>query len=149
ISATEDRFRVAYGDAPQKYPRTCVFMGTSNDERYLKDKTGNRRFYPLPCEAKRQKVSVYDGSLEEIVPQIWAEAKHYFDEGAALYLNEEIEKAAREMQQEAMIEDIAEKIIYEYLEIELPEDWYERPSSDRVSFIQDVLNQDKSVFERE
>ena len=51
----EDRFRVAYGDIPQRFPRTCVFIGTSNNDQYLKDKTGNRRFYPLSCERGRQK----------------------------------------------------------------------------------------------
>ena len=55
ISAREDRFRVAYGDIPQRFPRTCVFIGTSNNDQYLKDKTGNRRFYPLSCERGRQK----------------------------------------------------------------------------------------------
>lgn len=149
ISAREDRFRVAYGDIPQRFPRTCVFIGTSNNDQYLKDKTGNRRFYPLSCERGRQKKTVYDGSLEKIVPQLWAEAKHYYDNGEALYLREEIEKVAREKQQEAMVEDIAEKIIYEYLEIELPENWYQRPTADRVQFIQDVLNGEENVFEEE
>ena len=149
ISAREDRFRVAYGDIPQRFPRTCVFIGTSNNDQYLKDKTGNRRFYPLSCERGRQKKTVYDGSLENIVAQLWAEAKHYYDNGEALYLREEIEKVAREKQQEAMVEDIAEKIIYEYLEIELPENWYQRPTADRVQFIQDVLNGEENVFEEE
>ncbi|WP_218568793.1 virulence-associated E family protein, partial [Klebsiella grimontii] len=103
ISAREDRFRVAYGDIPQRFPRTCVFIGTSNNDQYLKDKTGNRRFYPLSCERGRQKKTVYDGSLENIVAQLWAEAKHYYDNGEALYLREEIEKVAREKQQEAMV----------------------------------------------
>lgn len=94
----------------------------------------------MSCERGRQKKTVYDGSLEKIVAQLWAEAKHYYDNGEALYLREEIEKVAREKQQEAMVEDIAEKIIYEYLEIELPENWYQRPTTDRVQFIQDVLN---------
>lgn len=140
ISATTDRFRAPYGKINERHPRTCVFIGTSNDDQYLKDKTGNRRFYPLPCAKTRQKKSVFDGSLEKIVPQIWAEAKHYFANGEELYLCEEIEAVANEMQAEAMVEDIAEKIIYEYLEIELPEDWYERPSAERTRFIQGVMN---------
>ena len=60
-----------------------------------------------------------------------------------------LKKVAREKQQEAMVEDIAEKIIYEYLEIELPENWYQRPTTDRVQFIQDVLNGEENVFEEE
>lgn len=148
ISAKEDRFRVAYGEEPQKYPRTCVFIGTSNDDEYLKDKTGNRRFYPLACDASRAEKSVFDGSLENIVPQIWAEAKNYYDKGEELYLNEELEEIAREKQKEAMVEDLTEKVIYEYLEIKITEDWYSKPRDERVRFIQDILNGDEfSMFE--
>ena len=149
ISTTSDRFRVAYAEGPQTYQRTCVFIGTSNDDQFLKDKTGNRRFYPLSCDKTRRTRTVFDGSLEKIVGQLWAEAKSYFDRGEKLHLDEEIEKMALDRQKEAMIEDLTEKIIYEYLEIELPEDWYSRPDSERSEFIQSMLKGEKVIFESE
>lgn len=146
ISATKDRFRAAYGEGPQTYPRTCVFIGTSNDDQFLKDKTGNRRFYPLPCDKSQITKSVFDGSLEKIVGQLWAEAKYYFDKGEALYLSDELEKVAIDKQKEAMTEDLIEKVIYEYLDIELPDGWYSKSNFERVEFIQNVLKGEDDMF---
>ncbi|MGG5369573.1 VapE domain-containing protein [Enterococcus sp. AZ196] len=140
ISATEDRFRPPYGRETQSFPRTCVFIGTSNDDQYLKDKTGNRRFYPLTCSRGRQKASPFDGSLETIVSQLWAEAKHYYDQGEKLYLSEKLESVAIQKQKAAEMEDIAEVIVYEYLDIKIPPDWYERDIPDKQRYIQDILN---------
>lgn len=47
LSKTHDIYRAAYGRTTGKYPRRCVFFGTSNDTEFLKDSTGNRRFWPV------------------------------------------------------------------------------------------------------
>ncbi len=47
LSKTEDRARLAYERTARDFPRRCVFVGTTNEEEYLKDDTGNRRFWPL------------------------------------------------------------------------------------------------------
>ena len=47
LSKTDDIYRAAYGRRTNKYPRRCVFFGTSNEEEFLKDMTGNRRFWPV------------------------------------------------------------------------------------------------------
>ena len=47
LSKTHDIYRAAYGRRTEKYPRRCVFFGTSNDHEFLKDATGNRRFWPV------------------------------------------------------------------------------------------------------
>lgn len=47
LSKTEDRGRAAFGRHTQSWRRTCVFIGTTNDEKYLMDDTGNRRFWPV------------------------------------------------------------------------------------------------------
>lgn len=141
VSAVEDRFRASYGRETQSYPRSCVFIGTSNSDQYLKDKTGNRRFYPIECDKDLQERTPWDGSLDEIVPQIWAEAKHYFDKGEKLKLSHELEAVAFEKQGDAMIEDLAAETVAEYLDIPLPADWYERTRGDRRVYIQNALIQ--------
>lgn len=70
ISATTMTVRMAYDRHPTEYPRQCVFIGTTNNIDFLKDDTGNRRFWPI-----RVNVSQIDvPRLCKMVPQVWAEA---------------------------------------------------------------------------
>lgn len=48
ISSKVDRYRVAYGTTVGQFPRQCVLVGTTNENTYLRDRTGNRRFWPIP-----------------------------------------------------------------------------------------------------
>ena len=48
ISSKVDRYRVAYGTTVGTFPRQCVLVGTTNENTYLRDRTGNRRFWPIP-----------------------------------------------------------------------------------------------------
>lgn len=47
ISACNDRYREPYAKATNDVPRRCVFAMTTNQERPLRDTTGNRRFFPV------------------------------------------------------------------------------------------------------
>lgn len=71
LSREEDRARMAYGRKPGNYPRRCVFAGTTNDFNYLKDRTGNRRFNPIPVGPALIDTDAA-GRLRE---QLWAEAR--------------------------------------------------------------------------
>lgn len=69
ISRQEDRWRPAYGKYVQVDPRRCVFVGSSNTHRFLSDKTGGRRWYPVEINCK---------AIEDLVPHL-DEAQHYID----------------------------------------------------------------------
>lgn len=77
ISRQVDRVRLSYARLTQNFPRQCVFIGTINpdDDGYLKDKTGNRRFWPVACTK-----SDFNG-LGLVRDQIWAEAYATFKNG--------------------------------------------------------------------
>ena len=50
LTKSMDEYRAPYGRTSLKYPRHTSFVGTVNDEKYLIDETGNRRFGTIPIK---------------------------------------------------------------------------------------------------
>lgn len=135
LSKAEDIYRVAYGKRTSRFPRQCVFIGTTNDREFLRDKTGNRRFWPIDVGVVKPSKSVFKDLTDYEIDQIWAEAVELFKAGEQLYLSSEEEKEAQK-QQEAHSEESAKAgIIEEYLNRLLPENWYELGIAERRNYI--------------
>ncbi len=134
ISKQEDIFRVAYGRHKSYFKRQCVFWGTSNDSEFLRDRTGNRRFWPIDVGLNEIELPVWE-MTEETRGQIWAEAKVMWEKGERIFLNLEEEKLAIDQQELHTEVSSLEGMIAEYLEIKITEDWYELSRSDRRNFI--------------
>lgn len=77
LSCEKDRFRPPYGRVSRDFKRQCVFVGTTNEEAFLKDHTGARRFWPVKIE------SVDIQKIKEDRSQLFAEAVHVFKAGLA------------------------------------------------------------------
>jgi predicted P-loop ATPase len=135
LSKTEDIYRVAYGKRTSRFPRQCIFIGTSNEHEFLRDKTGNRRFWPLDIGVIKNSKSVFE-DLDNEVALIWAEVVQLFKQGETLYLSNEEEKEAQKQQETHSEESAKAGLIQEYLEILLPEDWYKLDLSERKNYIQ-------------
>lgn len=136
LSKTEDIYRVAYGRRTSRFPRQCVFIGTTNDREFLRDKTGNRRFWPIDVGLTKHTKSVFKDMTDYEISQIWAEAVEFFKKEEPLYLNREEEKEAQK-QQEAHSEESAKAgLIEEYLNKPLPDNWYSLGLSERKNYIQ-------------
>lgn len=122
ISKQRDRFRPAYGRRLQEFPRQCVFIGTTNESQFLRDTTGNRRFWVVdtPNEPTRD---LWEDLTPETVRLIWAEAVEIYKTGETLYLPRELEEKAREVQEAYEEENPKAGLIIDYLDRLLPEGW--------------------------
>jgi predicted P-loop ATPase len=111
VSRSEDRIRVPYGKRSENFPRQCIFVGTTNRDEYLKDPTGNRRYWPVRVGAIDFKRIARDRD------QLLAEAKIAFDLGEPLYLEEEEARVAAEGEQaDRSVTDSWEEMITKWLE---------------------------------
>ena len=135
ISRQVDEYRAAYGRYVGKYPRTSIMCGTTNSTTgFLRDTTGNRRFWPVLVSGKGT-LSVFD-LPQEIIDQIWSEAVAMYELGEECYLDAAMEKEAEKAQKDALEYDEREGKVANYLDTLLPEDWYDWPVENRVAFFQ-------------
>nr|DAT24794.1 MAG TPA: virulence associated protein E [Caudoviricetes sp.] len=135
LSKKEDIYRAAYGRRTERHPRRCVFFGTSNDAEFLKDATGNRRFWPVDVGVFPAKKSVWK-DLPEEVDQVWAEAYMYWSLGEPLYLNSELEEMAKEQQEQHKELTGKEGVVLDYLDKMVPANWDSMALSAKRAFIQ-------------
>jgi len=122
LSKTDDVFREAYGRRTGRFPRRCVFFGTTNDSEFLRDRTGNRRFWPVDLGFVEATKSVFT-DMEAEVDQIWAEAVVAWRLGERLYLTGEAEKIAQEQQEYHRETNSHEGLIIEFLNRRVPLNW--------------------------
>lgn len=134
LSKREDIYRAAYGRRTDKYLRRCVFFGTSNEAEFLKDTTGNRRFWPVDVGVHPATKSVWNDLANE-VNQIWAEAYLNWALGEPLYLSGELEVLAKNQQENHREMSAKEGMIRDYLNIRLPLNWDDMDVAKRKMFL--------------
>lgn len=134
LSKREDIYRAAYGRRTERHPRRCVFFGTSNDREFLKDTTGNRRFWPVDVGVHPAIKSIWN-DLPEEVDQIWAEAYMYWALGEQLHLTKDIEDMAYEQQESHRETSGKEGLISEYLAKPVPKNWDQMDIPARKMFL--------------
>lgn len=112
FSSAIDRYRPSYGARTMPFPRQCVIAGSTNRAEYLKDATGNRRYWPVMCTQVRL------DDLRADRDQLWAEAVHLYLAGYAHYVSptDPLAGTFHAMQSERQIDDPWEYAIALYLE---------------------------------
>lgn len=112
ISRPVDRIRTPYGKLTENFPRQCVFIGTTNNTEYLKDETGNRRFWPVVvkyCDVE---------AIAKEREQLFAEAMVLYTLGEKLYLEGDEEVGALEVQARHMEHDSLEDDLMKFFKTE-------------------------------
>jgi putative DNA primase/helicase len=109
ITQTHDTFRPPYARRTAQFPRQCVFFGTTNLAEYLRDPTGNRRWWPVKCG------QIDVGALVRDRDQLWAEAVHAFRTGEQWHLDAAETALAVEQQQERMHVSELELDVQQYM----------------------------------
>ena len=135
LSRQNDIYRASFGKRATPHQRQCIFIGTTNAENgYLRDITGNRRFWPVKTPGGGKKNS-WDITQDE-VDMIWAEIMFYCDRGEKLYLDGKISAIAEKEQRNAMESDDRVGMVEDYLNMLLPEDWDNMNIYERRNYIE-------------
>jgi hypothetical protein len=99
LSKTADNARPAYGRYRSDRRRRCIFVGTTNEFKYLRDASGNRRFWPV-------RTGTIDlDALRRDRDQLWAEAAAAEARGEALVIEGDLYQAVAAQQEERMLDD--------------------------------------------
>lgn len=77
FSSAVDKFRLPYGHGIEEFKRRCVFVGTTNDDNYLGDETGNRKYWTVACSYTAEATE----ALQRDRDQLFAEAVAAFRAG--------------------------------------------------------------------
>lgn len=117
ITRTTDRFRESYGRRTKEYPRSCIFIGTTNDYQFLSDKTGNRRYLPVELNVKMGQLYKQEKYIRNYILQCWREARYlYMIEETYLTIPNKYYKEVLEAQNKAVEDDPKTGMIMEFLD---------------------------------
>jgi predicted P-loop ATPase len=100
-----------FGRMEVREPRQCCFIGTINEDTYLKDETGNRRFWPVKCG------TIDLDGLEAEWEQVLGEAVREYRNGTPWWVDRDFEAAHFRPQQDARLwSDAWEQRVKDYLD---------------------------------
>ena len=130
----DDKYRAAFGRRVQSHPRQSVMFGTTNAESgFLRDITGNRRYWPVDVPGTGAK---HPWELDQdTVDQIWAEVVVLVSKGEPLTLPAALEEQAKAAQAAAMEKDEREGVVRLFLDTLLPENWTKMDLYQRREFL--------------
>lgn len=112
LSRRVDRFRPPYARRSVDVPRQCCFIATTNEKMYLRDPSGNRRFWPIACGERIDLEGLFRDR-----DQLWAEAVHRYNANEAWHPVSKAEVALAVEEQDArVLETALEQQVAEYLD---------------------------------
>lgn len=141
IASQQDSYRKPYARNPITLKRQCIFLGTTNNYDFLKDETGDRRYYPIDVDRRNATKNIDTELTPEYVNQLWAEALERYKQGEEIYITDgNILAIAEQEQRNHFDESPLQSDIYNFLDILLPppQEWYSMTLDQRKRYIQAV-----------
>lgn len=116
ITKLVDRYRRPFDRRTTDHKRQCVFIGTTNKEQFLTDKTGNRRWYPVKVNSSGYDLHDHKEEIQADILQAWAEAKHLYDNGELKpFADRALIEEIREKQEQAVEDDYRIGLVEDYI----------------------------------
>lgn len=143
IAQQEDTHRTPYSRHPETRPRQCIFLGTTNNYDFLKDETGDRRFFPIDVDKRLATKNIDTDLTPEYVNQLWGEALYRYKQNEEIYITDEkILAIAEQEQRNHFDESPLQSDIYNFLDILLPppQEWYAMSLESRRTYIKAYQN---------
>lgn len=123
LSKRADDFHAPYGKNDIHRPRQCVFFATTNEDQFLRDSSGERRYWPIQAAVNKSKYSVWEELTPHIVGQIWAEAIEHYKNRMILQLPLKLNGELQAVHERYKKIDDWQGIIEEFLDERLPANW--------------------------
>ena len=116
ITRQKDKYRKPYEPNTSILPRRCIFIATTNSTAFLKDKTGNRRFYPIEVHSVGFDLYRSEKEIREYIRQCWAEAREKYKAGKMpAYADHSLLSEFQKAQADAMEDDWREGALLRHL----------------------------------
>lgn len=140
VSSRIDSFRPSHGREVVDRPRQGIFVATSNNRQFLRGSEGNRRFWPIDVNIRRNnhgEIDPLSPEFKKLRDQIWAEAYEMYFFGEPLILSQEAQRIANKEQADHTESDDRKGVVEEYLDMEVPDNWDNMPITLRQDYISD------------
>ena len=122
VSQTTDQYRKPYDKAAYSHARMNSFIGTTNSEDFLRDRTGNRRWLPVHIDEQERKLDVFNLD-EHYIHQVLAEALVYYKKGVKPVIDPELTDELKAVQSNYMAADVEEERIKLFADMLVPKNW--------------------------
>tara|TARA_B100000029_G_scaffold323779_1_gene316158 strand:+ start:412 stop:1914 length:1503 start_codon:yes stop_codon:yes gene_type:complete len=136
LTSRTDTYRNPYGKHTRKHPRPSVFVGTANEQTFLKDQTGSRRFHVVEI---KQKINVE--LIEKDRDSIWKAACLSFEAGQQWWLTDEQEAEAQERNAAYQTENIYLSRVQQWVNRTKPNNFEAMDFFDQETGVKDNPNQ--------
>lgn len=146
IASQQDTYREPFSRHPKTRKRQCVFFGTTNNYDFLKDETGDRRYYPIDVNIAKATKNIDNDLTPEYVGQLWAEAVQLYKSGQSIYIQDsQVLALAEREQRKHFDESPLQSDIANFLDIPITSGWYNTSLDGRRKHIMDYQNGNQVV----